>query len=163
MFASFLLGLAFLILMGAVCQFLAPQLTERLRAAADREPGASVLAGFAGLATLFGVLPVAAITIVGLPLIPIAVLLILALWALGYVLGAYVIAFRALRAMRPAETGRLARLGALAGTLAAFATLNFIPILGWILNVGPLLLGTGALIRPAFHRLGAPLAPLHEG
>ena len=47
---------------------------------------------------------------------------------------------------------------ALALTLAALSVLNFIPVLGWIINFALMLFGLGALTQPIFARVGAPLA-----
>lgn len=156
-FSAALVVLGFLVAIGAACLLIAPSLTERLRQSAAAEPGAALLSGFLGLATLFGMIPVAALTIVGIPLLPFALLLILATWTLGYLLGAYVIAHRAMLGLGTAGAGVMARLTALAAVLAILTLLNFIPFLGWILNVALMLFGLGAIARPVFARIGAPL------
>lgn len=153
MLSGSLMVLGFLTITGALCLMLAPALTERLRQSALEHPGASLLLGFLGLATLFGIVPVAVVTVVGIPLLPFAVLLILLAWTLGYLLGAYVLVDRMLRSVSDDGVGMVGRIGALAAVLLLFSLLNFIPVLGWMINVALMLFGLGALVRPLLFRL----------
>lgn len=156
MLSGALLVWGFLLLIGAGWLLIAPDLTERLRQGAAARPGPALLAGFLGMATLFGLVPVSAITLIGIPLIPFALLAILLLWTFGYLLAAYVLAHRVLLALG-GGIGVAGRLLALAAVLLGLGLLNFIPFLGWMLNVALMLFGLGAILRPVFARLGAPL------
>ena len=152
MFAGFVVTLAFLLAIAAFFLAVAPQTVEDGRRRIVERPGASLLTGFLGLATLIGLVPVSAMTLVGIPLIPIAVLTIVAAWILSYALGAYALSLRIATAFRPEPGGNVERLLMLAAGLAILALLNFVPVAGWLLNLTVVLLGLGAIIRLATWR-----------
>lgn len=156
--STFLVTLGFLILLGGALLALAPQRCEALRLAATRRPALMVLLGVLGLATLMGLLPVAVMTVIGLPLVPIAVLAILVVWMLAYVFGAYVVALRLYLAFGGSEDlglgGRIALLG---GGVLMFSLLNFVPVLGWMVNFLLVLFGIGALSAGVLRTLVARL------
>jgi len=158
-FAGFLVSLAFFMVIGAIFLTFLPKPVERMRKFTLDRPGLTVLTGVIGLSMLFGLVPISAMTIVGLPLVPIAVLAIVAIWILGYILGAYVATMRAWFAFGGApEPGLGAKLGVLAAGITLVALLNFIPFLGWIVNFTLVLLGIGAMTSAVFQRLsGGPL------
>lgn len=157
LFWGWLVTLGFLVAVAAVALAVAPDLTERLRASTAARPGAALLTGFLGLATLVGLIPVAAMTILGLPLVPVAVLAILLLWTLGYLAGAHALATRLRDGAGMAGAGLGTRLVLIAAVVAALSLLNFIPVAGWLVNLAVMLAGLGAILRPLFHRLGSPL------
>lgn len=150
-FSAFLVGYGFLLVLSALLLAFLPALTERLRAAVDSHPGKSFLWGFFGLSALFGVVPVAAMTILGLPLVPFAVLGVILGWLLGYLLGVFVVAMRVFSAFGLAEQStllmRLVVVGA--GLLVAWG-LNFVPLVGWIFNFALVLLGLGGIVQLIF-------------
>lgn len=157
LFSGTLLVVGFLTLLGAATLLIAPALVERLRQSAASRPGPTLLSGFFGLSTLFGLVPVSALTLIGLPLVPIALLLIVLVWTFGYLLGAHVLATAVIAASGRAQPGPPARILALMVMLAVLAALNFIPFIGWMLNIGVMLFGLGAIAAPLFFRAGAPL------
>lgn len=151
---GFLLTLAFLIALGAVFLALLPGPVERLRQSLLAQPGHSLIAGFLGLSCRFGLVPVAAMTLIGLPLVPVVLLAIVVFWTLGYILSAYAVASRLIPAFAAAaDPTKSLRLLALATGVVALAVLNFIPYFGWIANVAMVLLGLGAISRLIGHRL----------
>lgn len=157
---GFLVNLGLFIIIGAVFLSLAPGTIRRLRRSADARPGMVMLTGAIGLSILFGAIPVGILTIVGLPLVPILLLLIVAVWTLGYILGAYVFAMRVMRGFGSAESPSIAmRLVALAVGVTFAALLNFIPIIGWMANFALVLLGVGALTTALFDSFFARLEP----
>lgn len=151
---GFLLSLAFLILLGGAFLWMVPGRIETMRLRAIRQPAFIVLLGLLGLATTIGLIPVTAMTIIGLPFVPIVVLAVLALWALGYVLGVYILAMRLFQAFADQKdpTPGL-RIGILAGGLIVMALLNFVPVLGWMVNFGIVLFGVGALSTASLRAL----------
>jgi cytoskeletal protein CcmA (bactofilin family) len=152
--AGFLVNLGLFILIGAIFLSLAPGMIRSLRREADARPGMVMLTGAIGLSILFGIVPVALLSIVGLPVIPILLLLILAAWALGYILGAYVVALRVMRGLGGSETPTMVmRLLALAIGVTIAALLNFIPVIGWMANFALVLLGVGAITIGLFYRM----------
>lgn len=166
---GFLINLGLFIVIGAVLLSLAPGTVRRLRRRADARPGMVILTGTIGLAILFGSIPVSVLSIVGLLLVPILALLIIAIWILGYILGAYVLAMRVMRGLGGAESPSIImRLIALAVGVTVVALLNFIPFIGWMANFALVLLGIGAITTALFDSfmtgleadLGQSLEPL---
>ncbi|MDI3338067.1 hypothetical protein QKW60_16790 [Defluviimonas aestuarii] len=163
LFAGFLLMLAFFVGLGAICLAFLPRQVAHLKLIADDRPGTTLLTGVVGLAILFGMVPVSAMTVIGLPLVPIVILTIIALWVLGYVLGTYAVAMRLAGAFGPGDAPeRIGELGLLALTLTVAAVLNFIPVLGWVLNFGLVLFGIGAMASAVFERLIGPVGPVRD-
>lgn len=156
--SAFVVTLVFLLVVAAVLIGFAPSTVERCRAAALARPGRSLLAGFLVLAMLIGLVPVSAVTIIGIPLIPVVILAIVAAWILAYLLGAYAIALRLATALFAPVRGNAERIAALAAGLVVLAILNFIPVLGWLINLAIMLYGLGAIaiaaMQPARDRTG---------
>ena len=160
LFAGFLLTLGFFILLGAVLLAFLPRPVERLRQISVARPGFTLLAGLLGLSALFGLVPVSAMTVVGVLLVPFVVLAVVVVWTLGYVLGAYVIALRMLVAFGGAQTHGLgARLAVLAVGVAVLAALNFVPFIGWMINFAVVLFGVGAMVVTVANRMIASPGP----
>ncbi|MBJ3763698.1 hypothetical protein ILP92_13150 [Maribius pontilimi] len=151
---GFLVTLGFFVVIGALCLTLAPATVRHLRERIDARPGMSLVLGTLGLSILFGLVPISAMTVVGIPLVPIVVLVVLLVWTLGYILGTYVLAMRVLRGLgadpRPAIWIRLL---ALVIGVSIAALLNFIPVLGWMVNFALVLLGIGGMTTALFERL----------
>jgi hypothetical protein len=150
--AALTLTLIFLAAVGAVFLAFAPERMERLKDEALHAPVKMVVLGLLGLSALLGLVPVSAMTLIGIPLVPVAVLLAIALWIVGYVAGAYAIAMRLASGFRDAPLTMGARVFALAIAILVLALLNFIPFVGWFINLAVLFLGLGAIVmRMARH------------
>ncbi|MCI5076466.1 hypothetical protein [Oricola sp.] len=145
--AAFAVTLAFLLVIAALFLTVAPATVESGRRRIVERPGATFLAGFLTLSALFGLVPVSAMTLVGIPLIPIVVLLIVLGWTFAYVLGAYALSLRVATAFWEVSESTVAQLLVLAVGLLVLAVLNFIPIAGWLVNFTIVLLGLGAIVR----------------
>lgn len=152
------LTLLFLLAAGAAFLASAPVLVERLRRQASLRPWRALLLGALGLSALVGAIPVAAASLIGLPLVPIAILALILLWTLGYLLGLHVAAQAVLAGLRghaaPAGFGWSVLGLALALLLAAL--LNFVPLLGWMANMLLGILGLGAMALVLAERLAPP-------
>lgn len=144
---AFAVTLAFLVLVAAIFLSVAPALVERGRQRIVERPGATFVTGILSLSALIGLVPVAALTLVGIPLVPIVILAIVLCWTLGYALGAYTLSLRVATAFweMPDTTG--AKLLALAAGLLVLAILNYVPVAGWLVNFTVVLLGLGAVAR----------------
>jgi len=151
-----ILALLSLVVVGALLLAFSPATVERLRASAMRRPWVAILSGVLGLAMLIGLVPVSAMTLVGIPFIPLIVLLIVTVWIAGYLLGAYALAWRVLEAFRPVPETLAGRLVLLAGGLVVLLILNFIPFIGWIANLLVVFLGLGTLAAALFGRIVGP-------
>ncbi|MDO9525568.1 MAG: hypothetical protein Q7J57_08520 [Gemmobacter sp.] len=155
---AFLVTLGFLILLGGALLALAPQRVETLRRSGTQRPALMVLFGLLGIATLMGLVPVAVMTVIGLPFVPIVVLAILVVWTLGYVFGAYVVALRLYLAFDGHEDPGLGlRIALLGCGVLVFSLLNFVPVLGWMVNFVLVLFGIGALSTGMLRALAARL------
>ena len=98
------------------------------------------------MSALFGMVPVTALTIIGIPFVPFALLLIIVVWTLGYLLAAYGVARRILLAFDGKENPSvLMKLVTILVAICVVAVLNFIPFVGWVVNYTLVLLGVGAL------------------
>ena len=94
LFSAFLISTIFLLLLAAVFLTLVPNRVEKMRRRVTRQPLQTFLLGVVGLSALFGMVPVTALTIIGIPFVPFALLLIIVAWTLGYLLAAYGVARR---------------------------------------------------------------------
>lgn len=144
--AFFIITLTFLLIMAAIFLSLMGERVEHLRQRAIRYPGTSTLFGFIGLATLFGLVPVSAMTIVGIPFIPIVILMIILMWVAGYLLGIYTISWRIAGAFKTLNETITTRLIVIAIGLVCIAILNFIPFAGALFNFLLVLLGLGTIM-----------------
>ncbi len=158
--SGFLVTLGFFVVTGALFLTLAPEQVRHLRRSIDARPGMALLSGVIGLSVLVGLVPISALTVVGLPLVPIVLLATLLVWTLGYLLGAYFLAMRAMRGLGAAENPEIwLRLLALVIAVALLALLNFIPVLGWMANFALVLLGIGGMTTALFERLTGTAGP----
>jgi hypothetical protein len=159
---GFVVSLLFFLAVGALMLGFMPKRLEAMRQSVAQAPGRSVLLGILGLSCLFGMIPITALTIVGLPFVPIAILAIVVVWTLGYALGAYSVAMRVWVGFGgDAAPGNVARLLVFAGAITFIALLNFIPFVGWVANYTLVLLGIGAMTTALFQYLiGNPGAAL---
>lgn len=149
-FGAFLLLLLFFMLLGALALAFVPDKVERMRLGIAAAPGRSMLLGVIGLSMLFGLVPITALTIIGLPFLPFFLLAIVVVWTLGYALGGYSVAMYLWRALGGSEDpNTIIRVLLIAGAVTAVALLNFIPFVGWAANYALVLIGIGAITRLA--------------
>ena len=157
-FFGFIVSLLFFVVLGALMLTFMPHRLERMRKSVAKAPGKSIVLGIVGLALLFGMVPITAMTIVGLPFVPIAILAIVLFWTLAYALGAYSIAMWVFVGLGgTTDPGAVVRLLVFAGAITLIALLNFIPFVGWVANYTLVLLGMGAMTNAIFQSLlGSP-------
>lgn len=145
-FSAFLISTIFLLLLAAIFLSFADNRVEKMRRRVTRQPLQTFVLGVVGLSALFGMVPITAMTIIGLPFVPFALLAILVVWTLGYLLAAYALARRVLLAFDgPADPSLLIKLVIVALAITVVAVLNFIPFVGWVVNYTLVLLGVGAM------------------
>ncbi|MGJ5621104.1 hypothetical protein [Sulfitobacter sp. MF3-043] len=159
---GFVISLLFFLVLGALMLGFVPKRLSKMRKSIAAAPGQTLMLGVIGLSVLFGMVPITALTIVGLPFVPIVVLAIVVAWTLGYALGAYSVAMRIWAGFGGApEPSNVARLLIYAGAIIFIALLNFIPFVGWVANYTLVLLGIGAMTNALFQTLiGNPGAAL---
>jgi hypothetical protein len=145
-FFGFLLTIAFLAAAGAALFAFAPRLTESLRLDASASPVRSITLGVLGLSMLIGLVPVSAMALIGIPFIPVILLAAIVLWIAGYLLGAYAVAVRVAGAFRDEPGTPAAKVFVLILGLVVIAALNFVPVIGWLINLVIVFLGLGAIM-----------------
>jgi hypothetical protein len=145
-FSAFLISAIFLLVLAAIFLTFAETRVEKMRRRVTRQPLQTFVLGVIGLSALFGMVPITALTIIGLPFVPFALLAILVAWTLGYLLAAYGVARRVLVAFNGEEDpSLLMKLVIVAVAICVVAILNFIPFVGWVVNYTLVLLGVGAM------------------
>ncbi len=146
LFSAFLISTIFLLLLAAIFLTFMPERVEKMRRRVTRQPLQTFLLGVIGLSALFGMVPVTALTVIGLPFVPFALLLIIVAWTLGYLLAAYAVARRLWVAFDGSdEPSTVMKLVIIALAIVVVAVLNFIPFVGWVVNYTLVLLGVGAM------------------
>lgn len=146
LFSAFLISTIFLLLLAAIFLTFMSERVDKMRRRVTRQPLQTFLLGVIGLSALFGMVPVTALTVIGLPFVPFALLLIIVAWTLGYLLAAYAIAYRLWVAFDGGDTPSMVmRLVMIALAIVVVAVLNFIPFVGWVVNYTLVLLGVGAM------------------
>jgi hypothetical protein len=155
-FGFLVVTIGFFVALAAVALTLAPERMEAMRREAMARPGLALLAGVLALATVFGLAPISAMTIVGLPLLPAVLLLGLLLWTAGYAFGVYAVTLRVWTSMGGGEPTLPGRLAVFAAGLLVVALLNVVPFAGWALNFTLVLFGIGAIAVPLYRRLFTP-------
>lgn len=151
---GFIISLLFFVALGAVMLGFMPKRLENMRLSIVTAPGQSFLLGVIGLSMLFGMVPITALTVIGLPFVPIVLLGIVVTWTLGYALGAYSVAMRIWTVFGgKGEPANTARLLVFAAAITFIAMLNFIPFVGWVANYTLVLLGIGAMTNALFQFL----------
>ncbi|MFK7963588.1 MAG: hypothetical protein AB8C46_06425 [Burkholderiaceae bacterium] len=151
-FSGFFITLAFLLIVAALALAFAPVTVFRLREQVQNNLGKSLLFGVIGLATLVGLLPVSATTLIGLPFIPFVILAIVLAWTLAYLLGAFALSMRVAEAFSQAPASPGGKLLVLGSGLIVCSLLNYIPVVGWLFNYAVMLLGLGAMTAAVFAR-----------
>lgn len=151
--------LGVLVLVGAATLALAPVWSGQVRRRVAARPGAALLAGVLGVAAMFGLLPVAILSVIGLPLLPLILAAVLFGWMMGYLMGVHTVAFHVARGFGMGESpGLLVQILILTVGLLGMVALNFVPIIGWLANFLILLVGAGGIVL-TFFRSPIPGAP----
>jgi len=158
---AFLVTVGFFVVIGALFLALVPNRVRHLRRKIEARPGKALLFGALGLSILFGLVPISALTVIGLPLVPIVLLGLVAIWTLGYILGAYALTMRVLHSFGSEENPKIwVRLVALVIGVTVASLLNFIPVLGWMANFALVLLGIGGMSMALFDRMNSDAGPV---
>ena len=138
-----------LVLVGAAFIAFMPRAVAALELASQKRPLRLLGAGFLAFAATLGLLPVFAITVVGILLLPFVLLFVAIACSLAFVTGAFSIGMSLARRFLPV-TSNLGRVAVLAATLVVTALLGMIPILGWVVTLTVLIFGYGVLALAIF-------------
>ncbi len=143
--AAYITLLVFLLVVAVACLASKPELVENLREHINQKPGKSLIVGFIGMASLFGLVPASAVLIVGIPLIPIVGLLVCLIWLFGYLLGTYAVFWRISGVLGRSSNTTVMKLIVIGIGSIVFTFVIFIPVLGWLIILLTVLLGFGAI------------------
>lgn len=151
------MGLAFwlvtLFAAGVLWVLLFPRFSDAARVQLQKAPAASLGAGLLVLVAMPMAVLLLAITLIGLPLAGVLVAAYGLVLLAGYLVVATTLAERLLGAAGKAgATSPAPRLAALAVALLLLVLVSAIPVLGWLIALGALMAGSGALVRQRFVR-----------
>jgi hypothetical protein len=132
----FLVGLAFIAF--------GPGLVGRYEALSGLRPLRRIGLGILAFAALIGLIPVLALTLIGLLLVPVVLLIAVIGWALAYLAGAYLVGYH-LTSRVAAVDSRPRRIGVLAISLVLAGLLAMIPFLGWLISLVFVVFGFGVI------------------
>jgi hypothetical protein len=138
-----------LVLIAGLLLSLALKSNQCLQREVTKTPFPTMGIGILGLAMVLGLLPLCVITLIGLPFIPSVLLAVMALWIGGYLLGVIGLSLRTYVAFRPLPAGLATKLLFIAVGLIIVALLNFVPLVGWLLNLAVMFLGLGGILSRA--------------
>lgn len=132
-----------LIVLGAILIAVLPRLRQSLETNSAAHPFRTFWVGILTFASTIGLVPVAALTIIGLFILPFVLLYVVVASVLAYLTGVYLAGLKVVGAFTSTDTN-LKRLVALAISVVAAVLLGFIPFVGWLLSLGLLSYGFGA-------------------
>lgn len=138
------LGWLVLFVIGVALIAFAPRWLERLRVVSERRPFRNFGMGVLALAALLGLIPLVAITIIGLLVVPVLLVLIGILCVLGYLLGTYFVGVRIASAFTQVTTN-VTRAVVLAASLVIAGLLAMVPVIGWLLSLILVIFGLGVM------------------
>lgn len=132
-----------LFLVGAGLIALMPRAVAALQVASERRPFRNLGLGILAFAAVLGLVPVMAMTVIGILLLPLVLLFAVIACSLAYLAGAFLIGLRIVSAFVAIDTN-LKRLGVLGIALIAAALVGMIPFVGWLVTLGIVVFGFGA-------------------
>ncbi len=150
-------GLWWLLLLALGALFIAgtPRIVTGLETAAERRTLRHFGLGFVGFAAVLGLIPVAALTVLGLVLLPFLAVFVVVVCALAYLVGLYLAFGRLARAFVPIDSN-VRRLGLLLLAIVTAGLLGMIPFLGWLITLTLLVFGFGVLTARTIGRWSRP-------
>jgi hypothetical protein len=123
-----------LLVIGAAAIALMPRRLAAMTTVSQRRPFRNFGVGILAFASVLGLVPLFAITLVGILLLPFVVVFVLIAASLAYLAGAYFIGLRIAGAFLAVDSNAK-RLGVLAVSLVVALLLGMIPVIGWLLGL----------------------------
>jgi hypothetical protein len=150
--------LLFLLVVGAALIALVPGRIRGLQTASQRRPFRAIGIGILAFASTLGLVPVAALTLIGLLAIPFILIYIVVACSLAYLAGTYLVGLRIGGAFLHIDSN-VKRLAVLAVSLVAAVVLGNVPVLGWLITLLILTYGFGVISVVTIARWSAADAP----
>jgi len=132
---------------------LLPRATAAMEDSAKSRPLATLGIGLLGFAAALGIVPVTALTIIGIVLLPVAIVVAIASCILAYLAGVYLVGFRASHAFMKVDT-IWKRAGVLVASVVLAGLIGMLPLLGWLISLLLLTFGFGVVVRSLARRTG---------
>ncbi|MBD8064413.1 hypothetical protein IC608_02845 [Devosia sp. PTR5] len=152
-----------LAVLGALAIALMPRATENFERRAATHPLATLGLGVLGFSATAGLLPVAALSIVGLILVPFIGIGAIAACIFAYLAGVYLIAMRASRSFFTINTA-LKRVGVMLVGVVLAGLIGTLPFIGWLISLALMSFGFGIFVRSLFERYtAAPTERIQRG
>lgn len=143
-----------LLVIGAATISLLPVLVNNLQIVGARRPFRRLGLGLLAFASVIGLVPVAAMTLIGLFLVPFVLIFVVAACSVAYLAGVYLVGVRIIGAATPVDSvGK--RIGVLALSLVVAGLLTMIPVLGWLFTLLLLTFGFGVIAAVTMAKWGA--------
>lgn len=133
-----------LLIVGAIFIALMQRRLAAMQTISEKRPFRNIGLGILSFAAVVGLVPVLAITVIGLLIVPFALLFAFVACSLAYLAGVYFTGLRITRAFAPVETNAK-RLAVLGGSLIAATLIGLVPVLGWLVSLGLLTFGFGVI------------------
>lgn len=145
-------GFVGMLILGTIWLALFPKRSEIAYRTLYAKPFKSLLFGILGLATIIGLIPVLAMTLIGIPLIPIVIAALILVCLIGYIAGAFFIAARIAEAFSivPDSMGR--KIAILAAGLIIGTLIWMVPFISWLLQLIVFFAGWGGITLAALGR-----------
>jgi hypothetical protein len=134
---------------------LGSRMTGALETASERRPLRTFGLGILGFAATIGLVPVFALTMIGIFLLPFVLLFVVLACALAYLFGTYLLGLRVAKAMITVDSN-LKRVGVLVASVVLAGLIGMIPFAGWLMTLALVAFGFGALARVTVVRSTGP-------
>lgn len=142
---SAIVWLLVLAIVGAAAIGFAPRGWKAMEGVSVVRPLRSLGVGVIAFAAILGLIPVFALTLIGIPLVPIVLLLIVLGCSFGYIAGVYFAGLNLARRFMPLDT-KPRQLVVLVGALVLASLVGMIPFVGWIVTLALLCYGLGLAV-----------------
>lgn len=156
---------AILLVIGAAFIALLPRGVAAMQTIAEKRPFRNIGLGILAFASVVGLVPVVAITVIGIVLLPVVLIFAFVACSLAYLAGVYFAGLQLGRAFVRVETN-LHRLAVLTVSIVVAALIGMIPFVGWLASLAFIAFGFGVIAvvlmvrwsRKDAARLAAPAA-----
>ena len=141
---------------------LAGRAVVALETGAGHRPLRTFGLGILGFAATIGLIPVFALTLIGIVFLPFVLIFVVVMCAAAYLAGAYLLGAQVARSLVKVETN-LKRLGALVASVVLAGLIGMIPFIGWLATLSLVAFGFGVLAKLTVVRWSAPDRPEIRG
>ena len=144
---SIITMMAALFIIGIIWLALFKKTSHNAYLLANKKPLKSTFFGILSLAAFIGLIPVVAMTLIGIPLVPIVIILLVFAVLIGYIAGAFFIGAKVLGAFNLDISSMGGKAIALISGLIGVWLLSFIPFIGWLICLFILFFGLGGIMH----------------